>query len=64
MFPHNSIHKDVWTSPDGKRHNQIDHVLIDKRWHSVIADIRSFRRADYDTDLYLVVTKVRGERER
>jgi hypothetical protein len=29
MFPHRSVHKFNWTSPDGKTHNQIDHVLID-----------------------------------
>jgi hypothetical protein len=33
--------------------------LIDRRRHSSIPDVRSFRAADCDTDHYLVVAKVR-----
>ena len=57
-FPQRDIRKYTWTSPDGKVHNQIDHVVID-RWHSSILDVRSFRGADCDTDHYLVVARVR-----
>jgi hypothetical protein len=33
--------------------------LLDKRRHSNILDVRSFRGADCDTDHYLVVAKLR-----
>ena len=43
MFPHRNIHNYTWTSPDGKTHNQIDHILIDRRSQSSVLDVRSFR---------------------
>jgi hypothetical protein len=46
-------------SPDGKTHNQIDHILVDRRRHSSVLDVKSFRATDCDTDHYLVVAKVR-----
>jgi len=59
MFPHRNIHTYTWTSSDGKTQNQIEHILIDGRWHSSILHVQSFRRADCDTDHYVVVAKVR-----
>jgi hypothetical protein len=59
MFQHRNIHKYTWTSPNRNTHIQIDHILIDRRRHSGVIDVRSFRAADCDTDHYLVVAKVR-----
>jgi hypothetical protein len=39
IFPHRKIHKYTWTSPEGKTHNQIDHVLIGRRQHSSMLDV-------------------------
>jgi len=63
MFPHQNIHYYNWTSPDGKTHNQIDHILRDRRWHSSVLDVQSFRGAVCDTNHYLVVAKVRESLE-
>ena len=32
-FPYRNIHKYTWITSDGKTRNQIDHILIDRRWH-------------------------------
>jgi endonuclease/exonuclease/phosphatase family metal-dependent hydrolase len=42
-----------------KPHDQIDHILVDRRRHSNILDVRPFKAADCDSDHYLLVVKVR-----
>ena len=32
----------TWTSPDGKTHNLIDYIIINKRWSSNVTNCRSF----------------------
>jgi hypothetical protein len=59
MFPHRNVREFTWTSPNGKIHNKTDHILIDRRWHSCVLDVGSFKAADCDIDHYLVVAKVR-----
>jgi len=59
MFPRRNIREYTWTSPDGKIRNEIYYILLGRRWHLSILDVRSFRGADSDTDHYLVVAKVK-----
>jgi len=49
MFLHRNILKYTWASPDWQTHNQIDQILIDRRFYSSILEVRSFRGADSDT---------------
>jgi len=53
MLLHRNIHKYTWTSPDGRTHNQTDHIL-----RQMALKFISLRGADYDTDHYLVVAEV------
>jgi len=39
MFPHRNIHKYNWTSPDGKIHNQIHHILVEKRGIAILITV-------------------------
>jgi hypothetical protein len=57
IFPHRNLNY-TWVSPDRETQNQIDHILIDRRWHSSILEERSFKRHDCDTHYYWVVAKV------
>jgi hypothetical protein len=40
-------------------HHNIDLILADRRRHSNVLAVRSFRAADCDSDHYLVVAKVK-----
>jgi hypothetical protein len=42
MFPHCDIHKYTSLSPNGKIHNQFDHILVYRRRHSYVLDVQSF----------------------
>jgi hypothetical protein len=59
MFPYCNIHKYTWISLEAKTHSQIGHILIEKRKHSNVLDVRSFTATDCGVDNYLVVAKIR-----
>jgi len=39
MFPIPKRYKYNYTSSDGKTHDHIDHILIDRRWHLSVLDV-------------------------
>ena len=41
MSPIQNTHKYTRTSLDGNTHYQIDHILIDRSWHSIVLDVVS-----------------------
>jgi hypothetical protein len=50
----------TWRSPDGQTHNQIGHLLTGARHASNVMDVRTFRRANIDSDHYLLISKIRS----
>jgi endonuclease/exonuclease/phosphatase family metal-dependent hydrolase len=59
MYPHHEINIFTWKPPDRNTRNHIDHILVDRRRHSSVLSVQSFKGADCETDHYLVVEKVR-----
>ena len=49
----------TWTSPDGKYKNQIDFILVQKRWKSSINLVKTYPGADCGSDHELLVYNLR-----
>ena len=61
LHPQKPSWKTTWHSLDGKTHNMIDHILINKRFQSSVnlAQTRTFTGADIGSDHDLLMTSVR-----
>jgi hypothetical protein len=51
MFPHKSVHKETWISPNCQTRSQINHVMIDAR---NIIDVQTYRGANCNNDHFTV----------
>lgn len=58
VFPHKSIHKTTWISPDHTTENQIDHICINRKFRHSLLDVRVKRGADAASDHHLLAAKV------
>jgi len=64
MFPHKKIHKGTWKSPDDNHTNQIDQLLVKAPFKNSITDVKTMRRADCDSDHYLVKVNIKARLKR
>ncbi len=48
----------TWTSPDGQYRNQIDYILVRKRWQSAVKSANTLPGADCGTDHELLVAVI------
>ena len=44
----------TWESPDGRAHNQIDYVMVSRRWRSSIMNARIYLSADVGIGLLII----------
>ncbi|XP_005091913.1 craniofacial development protein 2-like [Aplysia californica] len=59
LFPHRTIHKLAWDSPNGRDKNQIDHLMIGGMWRRSLQDVKVKRGADVGSDHHLVTARIK-----
>ena len=52
---HKEIGKIAWSSPDGKTHTQIDHIIINSKWKNSPSDKEVQRKVDVWSDHQLLM---------
>lgn len=50
MFKHHPRRLSTWTSPGGRYKNQIDYILVSKRWKSSVINVKTKPAADCGSD--------------
>ena len=59
MFPHPMIHKLTWNSPNGPDRNQIDHILVNRKWRRSLIDVKVHGSADVGSDHHDVIAQLK-----
>ncbi|XP_037872901.1 LINE-1 retrotransposable element ORF2 protein [Bombyx mori] len=59
QFQHHPRRLYTWISPNGQHRNQIDYVMIGKRWKSSVLNVTTRPGADCGSDRQLLVAKVK-----
>ncbi|XP_072048482.1 craniofacial development protein 2-like [Amphiura filiformis] len=49
----------TWESPDHKKHNKIDYIMINTKWKRCITNCRSYPSADVGSDHQMVLTDIK-----
>jgi len=58
-YPRKDIHKGTWKIPGTEDTNQIDHILVSKRWTTDFENIRTCRGGNSDSDHFLVGARLK-----
>ncbi|XP_047111838.1 craniofacial development protein 2-like [Schistocerca piceifrons] len=59
LFPHRNCHRITWVSPDHVTENQIDQIVISRKFRNSLLDVRNRRGADVGSDHHLVLAEFR-----
>ena len=60
-YPRKDIHKGTWKIPGTNNTNQIDHILVSKRWATDIENVHTYRGANSDSDHFLVGARLKDK---
>ncbi|KAL7388229.1 hypothetical protein ABVT39_009511 [Epinephelus coioides] len=58
FFPHKNIHKLTWKSPNGRTINQIDHFIINGKWHRSLHHVRAYQGSDAYNEHYVIAATI------